>query len=401
MEEAQARAKQVRLREMKRLANLDPDLMRPVNPRYWPRVPVDLRLAWIGPAPGSSGAASEAPEVRVEAGYLQGLPAAFAMLDEEPPPAALELRQSSFERMVQQVSGVLEDGLMIVVLLAGLVIMIQNFRARRGDRQGALRLAAFVSAGTLLKWLINARYVGSPSSQFNHLGHALGISMYLGALAWMLYLGLEPLMRRIWPQLLVGWTRALEGRFKDPMVARDLLVGLAMGLLLSATAPLISVLTIALGTPPPRPFDTSLDALASGWGALGELLEILPLAPINALLGALLFTLARLIFRRQWIALLVLFPIAILSMPMEGTYGSALGDLAVNSLKCTIWAVTLLRFGVLATSVTQCLYMLLAEAHLTLDLSAWHATPTILLLFLVVAIGLFGARYAVESGPGS
>ena len=48
-------------------------------------------------------------------------------------------------------------------------------------------------------------------------------------LIWTIYLALEPLVRRHWPQVLVSWTNVLTGRAADPVVGRDVLIGVALG----------------------------------------------------------------------------------------------------------------------------------------------------------------------------
>ena len=43
------------------------------------------------------------------------------------------------------------------------------------------------------------------------------------------YLALEPYIRRTWPELLVSWARILSGEFTDPIVGRDLFLGILLG----------------------------------------------------------------------------------------------------------------------------------------------------------------------------
>jgi hypothetical protein len=43
------------------------------------------------------------------------------------------------------------------------------------------------------------------------------------------YLALEPYIRRTWPELLVSWTRTLSGEFNDPLVGRDVFLGILFG----------------------------------------------------------------------------------------------------------------------------------------------------------------------------
>ena len=44
-------------------------------------------------------------------------------------------------------------------------------------------------------------------------------------LLWVLYIALEPYVRRRWPATLVSWSRLLAGGFRDPLVGRDILAG--------------------------------------------------------------------------------------------------------------------------------------------------------------------------------
>jgi hypothetical protein len=52
---------------------------------------------------------------------------------------------------------------------------------------------------------------------------------FVGITLWLMYAAFEPYCRRFWPDMLLGWSRLLSGRFRDPRVGRDLLVGVAAG----------------------------------------------------------------------------------------------------------------------------------------------------------------------------
>src|SRR5262249_29489684 len=49
--------------------------------------------------------------------------------------------------------------------------------------------------------------------------------LYLGFVVWVFYLALEPYVRRYWKESLISWSRLLLGGFRDPLVGRDILVG--------------------------------------------------------------------------------------------------------------------------------------------------------------------------------
>ena len=53
---------------------------------------------------------------------------------------------------------------------------------------------------------------------------AVSTSLFVSGVAWMLYLALEPWVRRRWPQTIISWSRLLSGQVRDPVVGRDILV---------------------------------------------------------------------------------------------------------------------------------------------------------------------------------
>jgi len=58
----------------------------------------------------------------------------------------------------------------------------------------------------------------------------------LAAFIWLMYLALEPYVRRYSPDMLMSWSRLIGGRFRDPRVGRDILAGLCAGILIALPA---------------------------------------------------------------------------------------------------------------------------------------------------------------------
>src|SRR4029077_4318153 len=84
----------------------------------------------------------------------------------------------------------------------------------------------------------------------------------------------EPFVRKHTPELLIGWARVLQGRFRDPRVARDVLVGAVFG-----GVWLVSIyVTNALPTWVPfhgqTPIGPNFTALAGGRMLLSMLLDL-------------------------------------------------------------------------------------------------------------------------------
>ncbi len=116
-----------------------------------------------------------------------------------------------------------------VLLVGAAALAWQNLRRGRADRTRAARLAASVSTLLALAWLAGGRHSGIAAEQFRLAVVALALSLFYGALAWVLYLGVEPLAWRRWPGALRGWDLFLGGRWLDPEVGRAGTAGIACG----------------------------------------------------------------------------------------------------------------------------------------------------------------------------
>ena len=53
----------------------------------------------------------------------------------------------------------------------------------------------------------------------------------MSGLSWLLYMALEPYVRKLWPQTIISWTRLVSGRIRDPLVGRDVMFGVMLGLI--------------------------------------------------------------------------------------------------------------------------------------------------------------------------
>ena len=51
------------------------------------------------------------------------------------------------------------------------------------------------------------------------------MALLVACTVWVLYVALEPHARRLWPTSMFGWARLLDGRLKDPLIGRDVLIG--------------------------------------------------------------------------------------------------------------------------------------------------------------------------------
>jgi serine/threonine-protein kinase len=216
-------------------ADLDLARLTVCEPRLAPRVPADFRRAWCGVLPGSASR-----PIRVEAAERAGRAVSLAIVD-DPPTARADTETRA------AIIGVSLKVLLAVLIPASVVLTRRNLAQGRADTRGALRLAIFVFVARMGAWLLQAHHVANGSAELRLLAFALTGGLAMGMLAWVGYLALEPYARRAWPQLLIGWTRALSGRWRDPLVGADLLLGAVLGAYWAVLMRLEGPLTVALG----------------------------------------------------------------------------------------------------------------------------------------------------------
>src|SRR5438067_638340 len=93
-------------------------------------------------------------------------------------------------------------------------------------------------------------HTGALSYEFGLFLNELAFGLFAAVFLWLIYIALEPFVRRQWPERIVSWSRLLAGGWRDPLVGRDVLIGLAAG----AISILVSMLSFVglrwIGRPP-------------------------------------------------------------------------------------------------------------------------------------------------------
>ena len=285
-------------------AGLDPSKWPPAQPMWTPPVYSDARAAW-------TGSLAERPDIpmRIEAAAYRGKPVYFELIGPWTRPERMQPYQPTAGERVFLVIGIV---LLLSVLVGGAMLARRNLRLGRGDRRGASRLAAFVFAalgggcGFLARTTSRISTNSGSSSSFWSGGFS--DSCFI----WVLYIALEPYVRRRWPATLVSWSRLLAGGFRDPLVGRDVLAGCLLGAFSIAFARLGWFVPAWLGYPPPQPYS------GPQWQFLGARTIIadisLGLAPVLWIPLAILFVLflLRALLRKEWaaaVAFILLFTV--------------------------------------------------------------------------------------------
>jgi serine/threonine-protein kinase len=359
-----------------------------VPPLWVPRDYADARFAWEGPMPSSD------VTVRVEAGAYQGRPTYFQVTGPWTTATVQQPRgRGRGDRLVIAILGTAA----LLLFIAAVMLARRNLRSGRADRQGAARLALFIAVTGVSTWLLQAHHTTSSADELSGLGRTAGDFAVAALVLWINYIAIEPYVRRLWPDALLGWSRLLNGHFRDPRVGRDLLVGIGFGIAIAFVQVARRIVLPALGyAMPSAPFGNELDMLAGPGRVTGSWLlhAINAVGPTSVLM--LIAVLLRLLLRR-WLA--VSATVLVFSVILATEVGTANTPVIflfpiVGGVALT-WLLT--RYGLLAMVVAMFTMRVLTAVPFVPDPSHWAAAAGNWTLAALAAATLFGF-YASRGG---
>jgi serine/threonine-protein kinase len=369
-------------------AGLDLAQFTPVAPEWAPADFADTRFAWIGPLPGVPN-----EKLRIEAASYRGKPVSF-------------LRVAPWTRGTRQVSTVQENtrvswsqviGTLIVfsMLVGSAVVARFNVRKGRGDRRGAIQLAVFVSIVAFFVWLLEAKHLSDPNLEMGRFFN--GQPVWAAGLLAILYLAVEPYVRRFWPNTVVSWSRLMARQWRDPLVGRDLLFGVALGLLISAIGIGGDALTEHLGRVVP-PHVPPLDNLLGTRFVLALMGNQVFNAILNALFCVFGMVLLKIVVRGEWTAVVV--AVALFSFVFTRAMSDA-GPFYINFITVVLFVgilvLTIKRLGLLAAIVLFLTNSFIDSSATTLDTTRWFFGDALLPVLITAALACYGF-YASRGG---
>jgi len=365
-------------------AGLSLDAFTPIEATWVPEVFADARWAWEGRVTEPPGS-----RIRVEAAAVHGKPVFFRIIDPWTRPTySVAPAGIPFGPVARAVA----IAWFFVAMIGAVLVALRNLRLGRGDRKGAFRLALYMLCTGMLVWLCGSHHVAD-LAEIGLMTSNLAFALYIFCLTWIFYIALEPYLRRLWPKTIVSWVRLLDGRFRDPLVGRDLLVGALYGVVMAFGPALYHLVPRWLGKPPPRPdilgwSFLEMTALPGMRETVSALLYFQWQAVIATLLVVIGLLLLRLLLRHDWPAIVVtLLLTTILANPAAG---NVVVDLLFAALGVGLWLLVLFRFGLLSVTIGTAVASLLLGLPTIFDFSHWYAGRTLLAVALVGAVALYG-----------
>jgi serine/threonine-protein kinase len=380
----------------------------PATPQWVPPTFADARAAWEGVYP-------DRPDVpiRVEAATARGRPVYFEIVAPwtrptyQDPPAG-RTSQERFGLFMRSVIGPIAFG--IALLLA-----LRNLRLGRGDRRGAVRVSLFIFGTGVLSSVL-------ATGGLQVLSRGEPIVFFVPAAVWLLYIALEPHFRRVWPGVMIGWSRLISGSLRDPLVGRDVLVGVLVavgdGLLLALHA----AIRRWSGRPPlfpvgasANPFDgmvASSDLLLGGRYAVSRIIGSMVTIPVLVwtMLTFLLLFVLFVLLRKRWLAVVAM--ILGLTVMYAVTHGGwllayapvdrvapSVADVVFFGIVQSAIVLVVVRFGLLSMLVASFVSLLVTLMPIGIDSSVPYASSSWMVLATIIALAAYGWHTALGGRP--
>jgi serine/threonine protein kinase len=369
-------------------AGLDPSKWPPTEPTWAPLIPTDVRVAW-------TGSLDERPDIpmRIEAAAFRGKPVYFELIG---PWTQAERMQPYQPTTGERVSLVLVIVLLLSMLVGGAMLARRNLSLGRGDRHGASRLAAVVLAAHAV--LYSVMHHVPNFSEFLLFLEFLVLGLAWSCFLWVLYIALEPYVRRRWPATLVSWSRLLAGGFRDPLVGRDILVGCLFGAFATILTRLGWFVLASLGEPPAQPLSgPQLQFLGARTviAAISGRLIVSLLISFGFLFVLFLF---RALLRKQWVAAVAF--VLLISVLAAGASQYPAFVYTVDLILNVLTVFLMIRLGLLAVVAAFVFQLCFLENFpLTTQGSAWYAGISLAGILLMAGVAFYSFYISLGGRP--
>ena len=360
-------------------AGLDFSQFQPTEPLWNSLASADTRAAWTGAWPGSG------IPLRVEATALGGHPVFFRLISPWTHPG----RQVRQEKASDKASGIFIAVIGTTILFSSVWVAFRNTRKKRSDLRAAWRLGTFFFVVDMMVWALRAHFVGGLGSLGLLLLAVCG-ALFLSAIMGVLYLSIEPYVRRHWPQTIISWTRITLGRWRDPLVGKDVLFGMLFGVVSNLIFYSYGIAQLHLGDSPATG-DSSF--LSSARHVLGAWLLRVPWEIEGTLIFFFLLFLLRVLLRNKWLAAIVFVAIWVSFKSLGADY--LLIHVVTMTFVFGIAAFAMVRFGLITLFTSFFVTDVILNLPMTTDLSSWFIGGTIFSYASVAALAIWAFHTAL------
>jgi hypothetical protein len=361
-----------------REAGLEIANFQPVTSTWVPLHAYDSRAAWDGVDPSQ-------PEnkIHVEAAGFRGKTVYFETIY----PWDQPLRQEQTpESGGDQALTILLIAIILSALVGSLILARRNLRLGRGDRRGATRVALAYFVVRMLLWLFVEHHNGLAGRELVLFFLSVAMAVFTSIFLWLLYVALEPFVRKRWPGWIISWSRLLAGDYRDPLVGRDILLGAIVGACTMVSTFLATIAPRWIGRPTWLTLTPATADLTAPF--LGRFAGQLSAGLFTALISLFLLLLFVAVLRRERLALVGLWLLVTIMISLISQ--ASLIMIPFSALSAFLLLFALKRFGLLSLSVALFVAHLGVFYPITTEFTAWYATNFTIALVIVLLLGFYG-----------
>ncbi|MBC8031149.1 MAG: serine/threonine protein kinase [Pyrinomonadaceae bacterium] len=370
-----------------REAGLDLANFRQVASMSVPLHAYDKRAAWDGTdsvhQASNSGGAGAGVSTHVEAASFRGKIVYFETIYPwDRPVREEETPQSGKGRALTFIL----ISIYMIVLISSVLLARKNLKLGRGDRRGATRLAFLFLIIGMLEWIFVEHHNWMPVREFGIFILSLAQTVYNAVFLWLLYVALEPFVRKRWPKRIISWSRLLAGGFRDPLVGRDILIGATFAGAIILLEPMRAILIGWLGYPPALTQNPGVENIGAHL-FIDKFTNQISSGIFLGFISLFLLLLFFVVMRRERLAFGMLWALLTLLGTLLGQ--TPLQLLPLTALGAFLPVYVLYRFGLLASVATFFFVNLSIHFPITTELTKWYATDFTIALGICVALVVY------------
>ncbi len=370
-------------------AGLDFNKFETAKSEWTPPVFADTRQAWKG-----SLADFPSVPIRIETAEFSGKPVYFKVVNVwDLPEREAEADQSGNwknQSVYWKYGTMFIIAMFCIAILGSMFFAFRNLRAGRGDLRGGLKLITFVFSAVLISQIIIADHVPTIWGELSIIYEATSIAIILAIFTGLLYIALEPFVRRYWSETLISWNRVMKGDFRDPMVGRDILGGSLCGAG-HVTAIFLGHIIVQsyLGN---YEFVNGTISIQSLNGTSGLIAFVLDHMADSILTGLILLFLAFLFYRltgNKFFGALSIGILALIGQSLFFILNIHPLVALVSIIVSACYVISLWKFGLLGLVSNQFFFILIYVVPYTFDTSVFYFPTSVLATILVLGLAVY------------
>ncbi len=370
------------------LAGLSMAEYQAVPPREVPPSGAETRLAWEAVAPREPGVPPRVEGVAVGDRIIH-----FARVApwESGVTAGEVDRETSRGQRLSRI-------LMVFFWITFVGCLVLSWKsAERGpiDRRAAWRFAMLMLCLQSLRLAVLQPLPAAPALGLDILLHVARYAVFAAVAAWIYYASLERFFRRFWPHAIISWVRVMTGRIRDPLVGRDVLAGVALGLGMVGLQQINVLVTAWAGGSVslimPSGIEPTLGRLVGFRHLSASLLHSGFVGIILGLILATLLLILRSALRNPRLAAIA-FVLIVMSASAWVWAPGLYVSWVTGGLFGVVMAGILQRLGILCAVVSTVVAQIVVNNPLTDEFDAWYAGPAWFVIggvVVLIAAGLY------------